>query len=419
VIFLIFNDYRNVDNRILSPYYSINVNLTSQAFDRGIFKDNRVFFVKDFDYSSTNTSDIVNLLFINFWDNGSSFWNHEAFSSQKALFDEFLKASGRKVIVDNSLAFDDPQLHIPKSIPIRNITRKDMDYLYAKLKSIGVPVSLDSYDNHITKKRTDTNKVKINPWFYERCGTVDQSWVRIPCPEVLDSHLTFNKDELGVASNTFYIDSKHCITESAIDKEDDKRFFDVIHCGSNHQIVYPFRYLAKHILGLHSDITSWDEMDKYYLHMTNIRNIQNDLTKKEKDSGFNIARFVEYSDKVSHLHSTYYEQSFLKNMRASKMMIGCSSVFGYMLKKYIEAMANGTVIVGEMPIFSEHYGIVDGVHMVSSSIDELPDKIKYLKNNPEIRKSIAKNALNLVKSRYTGEAGATILLDAIEQKINS
>jgi glycosyltransferase involved in cell wall biosynthesis len=88
-------------------------------------------------------------------------------------------------------------------------------------------------------------------------------------------------------------------------------------------------------------------------------------------------------------------------MRDSKIGIMCSSIFGYPLKKYFEYMANGCVVVGQMPKNKDELGFKHLHNVCECSIDEIPDVIDFLIKNESIRLKIAKNARDLILNMYT------------------
>jgi hypothetical protein len=213
------------------------------------------------------------------------------------------------------------------------------------------------------------------------------------------------KDHLDVnihfmhTRNPNFVHSQSVISE--YDIMNNHRSKDVILTGSNSMVVYPYRYLAKVLLqGIANEIALFDQSNEFNVLLQKIATIQKDVLSDKKTSGVEINSLIYQ----------YYDQ-YYGHLRSSKIGITCSNVFGYTARRYFEFMANGCVIVGQLPRNSEALGFKHLHNVFECEVDEINDAVKYLLENDDVRIKIALNARKLLLDRYTVEANEDAFLN--------
>ena len=216
---------------------------------------------------------------------------------------------------------------------------------------------------------------------------------------------TFRMNGLKDFDNIFFVNNNLPISNAYLQElkpKIDIRANDCCISGSNYPNVYPYRYAARKILASMNDIVVADNTDSYlkynYQRQSMIRDYEADVangTRKDRsDVALNKA-FKSIDD------AQYHE--YMSMLKSSKIFICCSSIFGYPLKKFWEGMAMGCVVVGQMPKYAEEYGIVNGVHMIDCSLDDLEHAIYDLLRSPDRMSRISQQAMELIRTK--GSAG--------------
>jgi hypothetical protein len=195
-------------------------------------------------------------------------------------------------------------------------------------------------------------------------------------------------DDFGYGG--YHIPDDQVIRESDISNN---RSNDCLITGQMIPHIYPFRVISLSLLNKCDDIKK-KGLSKEYLGLQN--EIKENLSKVHKGD-LPIDKFQLASEGQMKKH----KDDFIEAIRNSKTAIGCSSVFGYPLKKYFECMANGCVVVGQMPTNKEELGFKHMVNVYECSVDEVPDAIRFLCKNDDIRTQLAKNARELILNKYT------------------
>lgn len=188
----------------------------------------------------------------------------------------------------------------------------------------------------------------------------------------------------------YHLPTDSIISDEAIDKP---RTNDCLITGQMLPHIYPFRSLANEILEKCNDIKTvrlfWD-------YLTTQQQIENQLARALMGE-MKLADF----HKLSRMTVQGQRSRFIAAIRNSKTAIGCSSVFGYPLKKYFEYMANGCVVVGQMPINKKELGFKHLVNVYECQLEEVPEAIKIICKDDELRIRLARNAKSLVENNYT------------------
>lgn len=186
----------------------------------------------------------------------------------------------------------------------------------------------------------------------------------------------------------------HSIPEEIFFNSFKEREFDVFLSGAMSPQWYPLRNIFHDRLLQEKDLKY-----KYILGggdeaETLVRN--NNESLKDKQVAFDL-QLMEYAD----------------NLRNSKVSLFCSSIFNWPLKKYIECMATGCLILAPIPIDAEYLEFKDGVNMVEVDENNFMDKIYYYLIHEDERKFITDNAYKLFKKRFTSKKSAEIFLNKL------
>ncbi len=92
---------------------------------------------------------------------------------------------------------------------------------------------------------------------------------------------------------------------------------------------------------------------------------------------------------------------YTNNLKKSKIILVDGGIFNYPVKKYIEAMACGCLVLGPVPVYGEELGYVDGETMVEVDLNDFKEKLDYYLKNDSERKRIISNAYTLYTENYT------------------
>jgi hypothetical protein len=195
---------------------------------------------------------------------------------------------------------------------------------------------------------------------------------------------------------TIFIPLYHSIPESIFYNGKYDREFDVFFAGSMNLQWYPMRSLFHNELIKHDDI-----IYKYLL-------VSGDDAEMEARRNNNLLK-----DKQCAFDKQL--QDCANDLKNSKICLFDDSIFKYPLKKYIECMATGCLVMAPMPIDSEYLGFQDGVNMVVVDENNFMDKVYYYLEHEEERKQIINNAYNLYLNRYTSKMSAFIFLNKLKK----
>jgi hypothetical protein len=172
-----------------------------------------------------------------------------------------------------------------------------------------------------------------------------------------------------------------------------KRDTDVFFAGAMWKEWYPLRNI------FHNELSKSDLKYKFV-------NMNGDKAK---------TLIAENNSSIRNMQMAYDIQvmNYADNLRHSKIFIFCDSVFKYPLKKYMEGMACGSLILAPVPIDAERYGYVDGETMVKVDQDDFMEKIRFYLENESERKRITDNAYQLFKKRFTCEKSVERFMNEI------
>ena len=85
-------------------------------------------------------------------------------------------------------------------------------------------------------------------------------------------------------------------------------------------------------------------------------------------------------------------------------------------KRFILAMANGTMVVSEPPYLPAPF--VNGVHYVEAAIEDMPATIRHYLAHPEERERITRAGHRLVTEELTFDRSMQAMLDVIASRLS-
>lgn len=118
-------------------------------------------------------------------------------------------------------------------------------------------------------------------------------------------------------------------------------------------------------------------------------------------------------------HSNFVRENYARAINQARMLASCGGRYRLAMNKIFEAMACGTVYVGEKPYGEEQLHLCDGFNYVAITKDNFVDKIKFYLDRPEEIKRIVDNAKETFQKYHHIDARAhdfVQLLQGILQK---
>lgn len=109
----------------------------------------------------------------------------------------------------------------------------------------------------------------------------------------------------------------------------------------------------------------------------------------------------------------YAGKSYFDMLNRCKVMLTCSSIYKYPVKKYFECMTTKCLCMADEPKSAEQLGLVDGETYVKIDKSNWKKKLDYYLNNKAERERIVENAYNLFKEKHTNEVRVKQLLKII------
>lgn len=327
-------------------------------------------------------------------------------------FDSFRDAKGFKILVNLCFTYFDPQIFDHtltqdalykentildlSSHPFFGGSDKFKSDLNTYLKNVATPVNAFQNILNDIARNAEVHKpdLIVVPLLYfssyYRSGVLsDSRFLFVPFDHVIDT----------------------CLDQ--VDMHD--RNYDVFFSGSSLPFVYPYRALVRYTMQWQTKapFKFYDDYPPYIANYIIPRaNRLDDRLSTEDPS-----EWQKINDEIEALDSKRYGE-YLRQIADCKMSICCSSIFGLPLKKFIESLAMGSVIVGDLPKFPEDCGIEDGINAVQCEFSDLENTIKALLRDEKRLLELANNGLKLVKDRYMPEGAAKTFFSKIENKLN-
>jgi len=391
--------YNNLKDSLLkphAPYYKHSIYRKEQMLFKSLFDNPNYNFIGDCDLPEDCRHDVL-IYSMREGVYGDFRWlvpelkipNVEAFIQSKA---------SKKTAIIMNVAYDDPQVYISSFSEKALFCENHRELWKHPLVQADETSMYNNYFNPLAERvgSFDLQKEKMHKIKdYLKC---DKVFVPISCLE------SFRENGLKDEESMVFLENRHVIEDRLALKSTKplaERTFDIFFCGAISQGIYPVRFAFVKILKNIKDLKICNFNEQYLHHLHGNRKQWREKYEQEvrdglrKDvSDFFLNRAFELLDEDNY-------SNYMGNIENSKISLCCASVFGYPLRKFFEAMAMGTVVVGQLPKYAERYGIIDGVHMVSCTIDNMEETVRSLLKDEERMKKIAENAKELVKNQYS------------------
>jgi hypothetical protein len=394
-----------------NDFKDIRKNLVYALLENNFFHPSNTirFFESVFDY--VNKSDLmiesknIDLVFCDLFNQKNNKFADVSFNKIQPNFESFCKYKKRfKIIVSEIFSYYDPQIFV-KDIP--------NDVLFDK-KALDLNVSNPELQTYLDSCAWSKNAFK---------GKLDQIYENLSKynPNVIVLRMlyyqTYKQADLLNDSRFIFVPCDLLVEDVQVDFEKDRKF-DYMTAGVQKPEVYPYRYLFSQHLKDDTTLTSIVAWEEYVKHLLKKQDLEKTFLS-ETDGGkvFDEIKYNDLNQKIL-LGDIQYQENYYKQIQECRFALGCASVFGYPLKKYFEFMANGSVIVGQLPKFAEHYGIIPNYNMIECPPNKIISTLNFLKRseNKELVKSIAKNARNLIDSRYLPKVSVDAFFQDIIKK---
>jgi len=136
------------------------------------------------------------------------------------------------------------------------------------------------------------------------------------------------------------------------------------------------------------------------------------LQKRHLELGINYHNYPHCG--VDFKHSTFVREEYAKAISESYMLASCGGRYHVAMNKIFEAMAVGTIYVGEKPWGAEELHLEDGVNYIAVNSDNFVDKIKYYLDRPEEMAQMAQNARETFETYHHIDARAKDFVKLLE-----
>ena len=113
----------------------------------------------------------------------------------------------------------------------------------------------------------------------------------------------------------------------------------------------------------------------------------------------------------------FVKDEFARHINESKICVTGSSSYKYLVQKYYEVTACGTLLMADMCMDAEHQGFIPGENFVEISADNVVEKVEYYLNHLAERNRIAKNGRDLILQRHTHDIRARELMEILHKYV--
>jgi len=115
------------------------------------------------------------------------------------------------------------------------------------------------------------------------------------------------------------------------------------------------------------------------------------------------------------LVAIYVKDEFARHINESRICITGSSSYKYLVQKYYEVTACGTLLMADMCMDAEYQGFIPGETFVEISADDVVKKVEYYLNNPGEAQRISQNGRDLILQRHTHDIRARELMEVLQK----
>ncbi len=115
------------------------------------------------------------------------------------------------------------------------------------------------------------------------------------------------------------------------------------------------------------------------------------------------------------LMGIYVRSEFAVHINSSKICITGSSSYKYLVQKYYEITACGTLLMADTCMDAEYQGFIPGETFVEIIADDVAQTVEYYLNNPSEAQRIAQNGRDLILQRHTHDIRARELMEVLRK----
>ena len=108
-------------------------------------------------------------------------------------------------------------------------------------------------------------------------------------------------------------------------------------------------------------------------------------------------------------------EEFAVHINCSTICITGSSSYKYLVQKYYEVTACGTLLMADMCMDAEYQGFIPGENFVEIRADNVVEKVEYYLNNPGEAQRISQNGRELILQRHTHDIRARELIEILKR----
>lgn len=400
------NDFSDVYNNIvyLDDNYTNSNNLRLLAHGIWTFLHLNPDYLQDLDD--------VHIIFTNLFNSPtrSKYYNLPNNHIQPNLA-SFHDAKGIRVVVDMTFTYFDPQI-FNKNMPDSVLYKKETldrfrDEPCFNQGSNSFDSALMSYSNKILIHEGRIKEMLDSIYLSANSLLADIIIVPVLCFSHYKHSGLLNDERFNFIHYDHLV--PYCITEDAITLP--TREIDVFLSGTALSFIYPYRNLVRSKI-LPSLGTKMKTLDDYPDYISNYiiprsKRFQDRLLLNDP------YQLQDLNDELRTMDNIRYDK-YLEKIRDSKVSICCSSIYGYPLKKFLESMSMGAVVVGDLPKFPDECGIVHGFNAIQCDLNELDSVIHDLMEKPDYLHQLALNAQKLIESRYTPLANARLFFNSLK-----
>ncbi len=168
-------------------------------------------------------------------------------------------------------------------------------------------------------------------------------------------------------------------------EKDEEKQLDIVLLGARGRVTYPLRHhMCKELPGF-----------------CRINNLSYFIGKKTAAVKYDL-NFLNQYDAVQKKKMKAGPE-FLETLSRARIMLTCSSIYRYPVRKYIEAMSAGALILADKPLHTKEIGLVDGETYVEINKTNWKQKALEYIHNKEERMRIVRNARAVFLQRHTHE----------------
>jgi len=112
-------------------------------------------------------------------------------------------------------------------------------------------------------------------------------------------------------------------------------------------------------------------------------------------------------------------ERYVKLLNRSKIFVSVNGVYNQMTMKYTEALACGTLFLTDRPRHLDHWGFIDGEHLVCyRDFKDMEEKVEYYLKHDEERETIARQGTQFVAENFTMRTWVRVWTKILEAEVS-